>query len=104
MKPLDLQVNMNSLLRYSQDQGVENIRGVVHQMEIDEKAILDARKANEKINENEESEKSLWDKDHSDNMHKKNKNNSHGHSSSSGDVDKETGDSNGKTGHRDFFA
>ncbi|GEM_PF-3276040 len=104
MKPLDLQVNMNSLLRYSQDQGVENIRGVVHQMEIDEKAILDARKSNEKINENKESEKSLWDKDHSGNQRKRNKNNSHGHSSSFGKAEEESQDSDSKTGHRDFFA
>lgn len=113
MKPLDLQVTMNSLLRYSRDQNIENHKGVMHQIEIDEKAVKDARRSTQKVNENEESAKADWQKEKNEKDITDEKNKDHSNERSSDESKKnnakeEENDIEYKnhceTGHKDFYA
>lgn len=113
MKPLDLQVNINSLLRYSKDQNVENHKGGIHQLEIDEKAIKDGKRSTQKVNENEETLKSDWEKEKSERDITKDQNQSKSKhqksfdkkdSEEKTDSEENTYKNHSDTGHKDYFA
>lgn len=55
MKPLDLQVNMNTIIEVSRVQGERNAREFIQQRNIDDKAILEARLRTEQVNQAAES-------------------------------------------------